>query len=399
MPERSDFSRSPLDFADQAPWDAIVVGAGPAGAMAARELAAAGCRVLLVEKKRFPRWKICGACLNGQALATLRAAGLGSLITRLGAIELDQFHVAFRGRGVRVSMPEGAAVSRAKLDAALVEAAVSAGACFLDETLAEIGETSEATRRVRVTCAGQSHKLSARVVLAATGLAKLKLPQGSAVKVRARTGSRIGAGCVVDDAPGVYERGTIFMAVGREGYVGAVRVESGQLNVAAAFSPAMIRRCDGTASAAAAVMAEAGLPPITGLASTRWHGTAALTRRARPLAENRLLLLGDAAGYVEPFTGEGIAWALASGSAVVPIALRAIERWDSRLASDWQAVHRHLIGRRQLLCCAIAFGLRQPWLAALGFEVLRRAPAAAGLVIRRLNAPSGYTTASEPCPS
>ena len=59
----------PFDAADLTTWDGIVIGAGPAGAMAARQLALAGRRVLLVEKKRFPRWKICGACLNGQALA------------------------------------------------------------------------------------------------------------------------------------------------------------------------------------------------------------------------------------------------------------------------------------------------------------------------------------------
>jgi flavin-dependent dehydrogenase len=51
-----------FDWADNAPWDAVVIGAGPAGAMAARELALLGGRILLVERKRFPRWKICGAC-------------------------------------------------------------------------------------------------------------------------------------------------------------------------------------------------------------------------------------------------------------------------------------------------------------------------------------------------
>ena len=139
-------------------WDGIVIGAGPAGAMAARQLALAGRRVLLVEKKHFPRWKICGACLNGQALAALRSAGLGSLVTRLGGIGLDEFHVGFRGRTARLAMPEGVALSRSRLDAALVEAAIAAGARFLDETHAVVGEIRDRSRRVGLTHQGRSRR-------------------------------------------------------------------------------------------------------------------------------------------------------------------------------------------------------------------------------------------------
>jgi len=53
-------------------WPVVVIGAGPAGALAALELARQGVPVLLVERRRFPRWKVCGACLSGQALAALR---------------------------------------------------------------------------------------------------------------------------------------------------------------------------------------------------------------------------------------------------------------------------------------------------------------------------------------
>ena len=73
-----------------------------------------------------------------------------------------------------------------------------------------------------------------------------------------------------------------------------------------------------------------------------WQGTAGLTRQTQPLAEERLFLLGDAAGYVEPFTGEGIAWALASAQAVAPLARRAMERWDPQIARDWSVLHRQI---------------------------------------------------------
>ncbi|HEY7428386.1 MAG TPA: FAD-dependent oxidoreductase, partial [Gemmataceae bacterium] len=66
-----------LEEASRRTWDVVVVGAGPAGAMAAHELARRGCAVLLVDRAAFPRWKVCGCCLNGHALVTLQAAGLG----------------------------------------------------------------------------------------------------------------------------------------------------------------------------------------------------------------------------------------------------------------------------------------------------------------------------------
>ena len=127
-------------------------------------------------------------------------------------------------------------------------------------------------------------------------------------------------------------------------------------------------------SAASWVLAQAGLPAIEELGSTRWEGTAALTRRTRPIAADRLFLLGDATGYVEPFTGEGIAWALASGRAIAPLAFRAIERWNPHLCDEWDTLHRRLVRNRQLVCRGVMAMLHRPWLADLGFEVLVRLP-------------------------
>ena len=70
-----------------------------------------------------------------------------------------------------------------------------------------------------------------------------------------------------------------------------------------------------------------------------------MTRQTWPLAQERLFLIGDAAGYVEPFTGEGIAWALSSAQAITPLALRAIEGWRPQLATDWADLHGRLVRR------------------------------------------------------
>src|SRR5882724_2418075 len=77
-------SLSALTMAQRS-WEVIVIGAGPAGAMAAYELARRSLRVLLVDKSAFPRPKVCGCCLNGQALALLQTRGLGHVINDHGA--------------------------------------------------------------------------------------------------------------------------------------------------------------------------------------------------------------------------------------------------------------------------------------------------------------------------
>jgi flavin-dependent dehydrogenase len=352
--------------------------------------------VLLVEKKQFPRWKVCGACLNGQALSVLGSTGLGTLVARLDGVELKEFQARYRGRSIRIALSVGAAISRARLDAALVEAATDQGVRFLQETSALVGGIRDGTRLVKLGHQGRTIEVGARVVLVAAGLGNSCREREATGTGRPRIepGSRVGAGCLVGDAPAFYGNGTIFMAVGKEGYVGLVRVEDGSLNVAAAFDLNLVRRLGTPGVAAAAIVAEAGFPPVLALESLRWQGTARLTRRMEPLAEEGLFVLGDAAGYVEPITGEGIAWALTSAQAIAPLALQAIERWDRRQGLAWSDMHRRLVLHRQLVCRASAMALRKPWLTRFAFEVLTRAPGAAGLILQRLNAPPSFSKAS-----
>ncbi len=375
------------------PWDAIVIGAGPAGALAARELARMGLRVLLVEKRRFPRAKVCGGCLNGRAMAVLDSVGLGSLVADSGGAPLDGLQIHFRGRRAAIDLPVGAALSRDRLDAGLVSAAVAAGAHFLPETRAQVGLVSDGTRLIRLARGGETLEVRTRVALVACGLSGSCLPPGAGFRVRTARRSRIGAGCQIANAPSGYGAATIFMAVARRGYVGVVRMSDRSLNVAASFQPELVHDLGSPGAAARDVLAEAGMPPIDELGQARWEGTARLTRQTRPVAAERLFLIGDAAGYVEPFTGEGMTWALVSGQAIAPLALRSIERWDPRHPIEWDALHRRLVRNRQVVCRGAALVLHRPWLTRLGFEVLARLPGAAGHVLGHLNANPSFVEA------
>jgi flavin-dependent dehydrogenase len=377
-----------FDDAGRRVWDAVVLGAGPAGAIAARQLAAGGAQTLLVEKKAFPRGKVCGACLNESALRVLESVGLSHRIADLGGTRLDAFHLGFRGRAMRLALPGGMALSRARFDAALVDAALASGAAFLPESQGLIAQVEASVRRVALVQAGRCITATARVVLIATGLGQAPSQGDPVVRSHAWDRSRVGAGCSVIDYPGFYQKPMIFMAVGQSGYVGLVPVEGDQLNVAAAFARDIIKDCGSPGAAAQKVLAEAGFPSIPALASPLWQGTVPLTRQTWPIAGERFFVLGDAAGYVEPFTGEGIAWAMMCGKAVEPLALRAIDGWDPSLPQAWTSLHRRLVARRQLLCRGLAFMLRHPWLARTGFELAIRAPSVAGLMIQRMNTPS-----------
>jgi flavin-dependent dehydrogenase len=379
-------------------WEAVVAGAGPAGALAARELAAAGVRVLLVEKRAFPRDKVCGGCLSGLALEILRSAGLGSLVPRAGGVPLAKLQVGFRGRRARLAIPAGAALSRAVLDARLVGAAVESGARFLPETEALVGGIRGGTRLVHLRRKEGTRAIRSQVVLCAWGLAHRSDEAAASPRTSVAHNAPIGAGCTLADAASTYLHGTIYMAVGTKGYVGVVRMGDGPVNVATALQPESLRDHGTPAAAAYRILAEAGFPTIDGLASAKWQGTVPLTRVTRPLADERLFLIGDAAGYVEPFTGDGIALALASARAVVPLAIQAIERWNPHLVAEWDRLHWRAARSRQLVCRAAALALHRPWMARLGFEALVRFPAAVRLVIRYLNAPPRLHEASEPCP-
>ena len=356
MPELGPLHISPC-------WDVVVVGAGPAGALAAHGLACRGVRVLLVEQRHFPRWKVCGACLSPQALAALKTAGLGDLVAAQGGLPLERLQLGVAGLVSPIALGAGRVLSRSRLDQALLEAAVSAGATALTGTRAVLGAAAtglEPDREVVLQKGTTRWSVSAKVVLIAAGLSHRAIDNEAEISTSIEPRSRIGAGCVLPGEAAALPTGVLQMAVGRSGYVGLVRIESGEINLACAFDRAMLRSGGGAAMVCKKIMAEAGFSPLLGLKEAAWQLTAELSRCTIPLAGHRLLLIGDAAGYVEPFTGEGMGWALTSSLVALPLVLRGCEQWDRELESEWQRLHRRWVSKRQAPCRALASALRYP---------------------------------------
>ncbi|MBI1375308.1 MAG: FAD-dependent oxidoreductase [Phycisphaera sp.] len=393
------------DAATRAAWDVIVLGAGPAGAAAAIESARAGARVLLIDKATFPRHKVCGCCVNRAAVTLLNTLGVGDAVRATGAAPLRDLWLATGGRGVALPLPGGVAVSRGALDAALVRCAVAEGVELLTGVSAHVDELTPDGRGVTWQTDGQTSRAVGRVVIVATGLGGRATDGIHDLRSHAARHARLGAATIIDNdndndgnndgnnndnGAATYPPGRVHMAVTRGGYVGVVRLEDGRLDVAAAFDPAYLRGRDGCGDAAARVLHDACLPPITGLDAARWRGTPELTRRPARAAAERVLLIGDAAGYVEPFTGEGIAWALASGRAAAPIAVEATRRaaWDARHERAWCAAHRRLLRGPQRRCRAIALLLRHPAAVRTLVGALRYAPRLVAPLVRSITTAS-----------
>jgi flavin-dependent dehydrogenase len=369
------------------PTDAIVIGAGPAGSLAAYLLGREGLRVLLVERRRFPRHKVCGGCLSARAVASLERAGLGARVRALGAADVHTLRVRRRGRSAAISLPGGLAVSRYALDEALAAAAVEAGCKLLTETTALVAPAggtapAEGWRHVRLQRAGEDPATArARAVVVADGLGHGSLRDCPPFRSRVAPASRVGIGGEAGPGAVDIEPGSIVMAVSRHGYAGAVAVEGGRVNIAAAVDPPFLKNSGGPAGAVHAIFHDAGVRVNGPLESVDWMGTLPLTRRLVPLAASGLFVLGDAAGYVEPFTGEGMAWAFAGAEAVVPFVMRALNEPGPAIDREWAREYAATIGREQRLCRLIAHGLRHPFLVAPIMGLLGRHPGLAAPVL------------------
>ncbi|WP_397569358.1 FAD-dependent oxidoreductase [Schlesneria sp. T3-172] len=374
-------------------WDVVVIGAGVAGSVAALQAARLGMQVLLIDKRRFPRRKVCGACLNNLALGVLRQLGLTKVVQGLGGTDINDFSFHVGRQVLHVPLPGGIAVSREALDDALVKEAISAGVWFLPEKLAKLGPLVGDCREVTIQQEGTEISVRGRCVIVASGLESVGPTESSEWKTEVVASSRVGVGCLIDEPEGHFANGTIWMGAGAGGYAGLVRVEGGRLNIAAALDRDFLRQQRSPATAIRAILEQSKMPVPASLMAAEWQGTLQLTRTTRPVASDRVFLIGDAAGYVEPFTGEGMAWGLLTAQQVMPWIQQAVARtdWSPQVGQGWEQEYQTLIAHRQNLCQRFAWFLRSPTLLSTSLFVATVWPGFAKLLVNRLNAAPNLT--------
>ena len=333
-------SRRPVDDAD-----VIVVGAGPSGSTTAYYLAQAGLDVLLLEKSRFPREKVCGDGLTPRGVKALVAMGI-SVSEQDGWVRNKGLRVIGAGKRMELPWPElssypgyGLVRPRTDLDQMLARRAQQAGARLLEGVTVTGPVRDDRTGRItgvtaRAADAGDEHTYTSRVIVAADGnSSRLSVAMG----LRKRDDRPLGVAVRTyyksprhDDD---YLESWLDLWDGDRllpgyGWIfgmgdGTSNVGLGLLNTSAAFGHtdyhALLRKW------------LQGMPAEWGF--TEENRTQPIRGAALPMGFNRtphyyqgLLLVGDAGGMVNPFNGEGIAYAMESGELLARTIAQALAR-------------------------------------------------------------------------
>lgn len=375
------------------PFDALVIGAGVAGAAFASQVTLTGRRVLLIERSAWPRSKVCGCCLNNAALQPLRRLGLGPTLTTTAA-PLDRLTLRARSRTAQLTVSGGLALSRALLDDLLVQRAVSLGTDFRPGTTAALSRPDPSGGwSVRLRTATGEHTVTAPLVAAADGLAGTSLTSLQPFQPVVSPHAWFGVGGTLSGPVPGCGRGEVAMHIAARGYAGLVRLDDRTVNLAAALDPAWTKSVGGPARAVNAVITDAGGEPLH-FHEADLRGTRPLTRRRSRVSAPGLLVLGDAAGYIEPFTGEGMAWALAGAEAAAGLVNAGLG--GRALADAWADWHAVNVRARQRTCSVMRQLLRRPRLVGCIIAAINTLPAAAraaAALARRVERPYPGTAA------
>jgi flavin-dependent dehydrogenase len=331
--------------------DVAIVGGGPAGAVLATHLAKRGRGVVLLERSPAYRWHACGVFSSPASADALRAAGLdGETLARVvrpaPAMRLE----TASGTQVRLTYGDDGTLAapavsfdRAALDPALLAVARRAGA---DVRLGAAVAHVEPGRIVARDADGET-AVEARVIVGADGI-RSTVARAFGVGRSPLLGDRVGLTFHVAD-PGPAAPRDARMILFRDGYVGLAPVPGARVNVGIVLGRSWASRLreDGaerTVEAVLAAIPPARDDPVDWGAAERCdpiEGAAPLGHRVARRHGPRWVLVGDAAGFLDPFTGEGLHRALVSAR----LAAAAIERHLDGDADGLAAYDRAMTAR------------------------------------------------------
>jgi flavin-dependent dehydrogenase len=361
--------------------DVVVVGAGPSGATTALLLARRGHHVVLVDRARFPRDKACGEGLMPPGVAVLRRMGLYERVLATGARPLDGVTYQQRGGDQQVHVPfpappgggpaAGLGVRRTSFDAALVDA-------VRQERTSTVREAERVTGLLRdpsdavIGVSTMTDEIRARIVIAADGLhSQIRSWAGLTVPSRARVRYGLAGHWRVDtrDRDAV----TVTLAGGHEWYEAPVGPDLLLVSILTSRSrPAMTARSYGH-------VARRSIPGIRDADLVSGPlGAAHFHQRVSAVADGRVFLVGDASGYDDPTTGDGIAIGMLLAER---LAGHTGEFLSGRIARETAAIryaadHADLVRDRRRLTRLALFLARSPALSRRAIVRATRDPRA-----------------------
>jgi menaquinone-9 beta-reductase len=370
--------------------DVIVVGGGPAGSVSAWLLAERGHRVLLLDKARFPRHKACSEYVNPAGARLLGELGLAGDLEALGAHRMEAMLIHAPG-GCRFLADFGAAdpgsaalgLSRYRLDSLLLDRARGAGVEVREGAhVRDVVVTDGSVQGVACTIDGVRRTLRAPLTIGADGGHGV-VSRALGLDVPLRWPRRTGLVAHYRGVTGLGSRGEMHVASRRRGYAGLAPLEEDLTNVAFVTSSAAVADRPGSLeaffdeglSAIPAVAARlAGAERVGGI-----RGVGPMTHHSRRVLGDGFALVGDAASFLDPFTGEGVYEALRGATLLAPVAdaaLRAGDLSGRRLAPYRAARHRAFWAKRQV-CWLVQGFIARPALMDYATARLDRRPATA----------------------
>ncbi len=343
--------------------DVVIVGAAPAGSLAALVLARAGHRVALLDRATFPRAKVCGNCINPSAWEIWQRLGLTDSFSALPHQELTGFAVHIEGRQIheydfRPPHRGPRAVSRDILDDWLRLEAQKTGAEFFPETTVT---GIDAKNGIVQTSRGE---FSGRLVFGADGRNSLVARQ-SGLMPPPRRCHRVAWQTSIPAPPGLDDR--VHMHLFEEGYFGYCRYSPTHAVISMVL--------DSRRTQDPLLLARRYFPHLK---QQEWLRMNPITRAPARTGAGRVWLLGDAARVVEPFTGEGITFALSTGLLAAEAALTGLARNDLAAAlAAYKREHRQLYRRRAWVNTLLRWTLTTP---SYPVRLLRKVDLLPGLV-------------------
>ena len=355
-------------------FDVIIAGAGPAGASAAIHLARHDFRVLLVEQKKFPRAKLCGEFISPECQKHFAALGIAELIASSAPSALTET-VFYSTRGHHVSVPSswfgGTAalgLSRAVMDDVLLRRAQACGVSVLENaTINEPILDGENVRGVRF----KETEYIAPLTIDATGRARIltkKLgepkPKGNkliAFKAHLRNTRVAANACEIYFYP--------------DGYGGLSTIENDVSNLCFIISAAQVKRHHSNPDVivrellmknerAAYTLAHAQLESEWLSASWERFG------RRQPNPANGMIAIGDAAAFIDPFTGSGMLMAFESGELAADVIVRNRDKLaDAEIGAAYAAEYLRKFDSRLRISGWLRRAAFKPRLAGLGIAI------------------------------
>jgi geranylgeranyl reductase family protein len=369
--------------------DVLVVGGGPAGTATAIFLKQRGHDVLLVDEARFPRDKVCGEGVSPEAWRLLDAMNASERVRALrpwplrGMVLSAPDGTQFRGLYRSASGALGFAAPREKLDSALLAAARGAGvevreATRVTELILDSGRVAGATA---VTGSGPE-SLRARLVIGADGRRSVVARRLGLLREH-RSLRKFAVRGYWEDMEGLEEMGEMHVGIGC--YCGIAPHSASSANVTFVLDRAALAATGGDLEAFYRAALKRWPRVSERLARARLVGPpraiGPLAIEARRLSVPGALLVGDSAGFYDPFTGEGVALALRSAELAAPVADAALRSGEMRRLAAYDRL-RHAATRdkfrlNRLLQRAVAW----PWLGnAVAHRLARRSDLADRLV-------------------